>query len=134
MGQRWYQISQPVYNSIDMEHCLVQEARLAKEIGDVSIISTCPQRSLCMLLGHSVLLHESFQSCILLDRAFCVAHHALLNVEFVCNCKLAAGIDLRALHWNASLMRLTFSSEVRVFPGDLTHNRLPVVLSVLSQN
>jgi hypothetical protein len=31
-------------------------------------------------------------------------------------------------------MRLTFSSEVRAFPKDFTHNKLPVVLSPLSQN
>jgi hypothetical protein len=50
-----------------------------------------------------------------------------------CTCKLAAQIDLRWLHWNASLMRLTFSSEVCVFQ-DFTCNRLPVALSLLSQN
>jgi hypothetical protein len=38
----------------------------------------------------------------------------------ICNCKLAAQIDLRGLHWNASLMQLTFSSDVRVFSGDFT--------------
>jgi hypothetical protein len=53
---------------------------------------------------------------MVLGKAFCVAHHALLNVGFVRNYKLAAGTDLRGLHWNAFLMRLTFSSEVRVFP------------------
>ena len=31
--------------------------------------------------------------------------------------------------WNASLMRSTFSSEVRGFPGDFTRNKLPVVVS-----
>jgi hypothetical protein len=31
-------------------------------------------------------------------------------------------------------MRLTFSSEIHVFPGDFTCNRLPVVLILLSQN
>ena len=36
--------------------------------------------------------------------------------------------------WNASLMRSTFSSEVRGFPGDFTRNKLPVVQSLLSQN
>jgi hypothetical protein len=51
----------------------------------------------------------------------------------ICNYKQAARIDLGRLCWNASLMRLTFSSEVCVFP-DFTHNRLPVVLSLLSQN
>jgi hypothetical protein len=46
------------------------------------------------------------------------------NVEHgTCNCKLAARIDLRGLRWNASLMRLTFSSEVRVVPGDFTHKQ-----------
>jgi hypothetical protein len=43
----------------------------------------CPQRSLCMLLGHSVLVHESFESCKPLCGALCKAHGALLNVEFV---------------------------------------------------
>jgi hypothetical protein len=41
---------------------------------------------------------------------------------------------LHELRWNASLMRLAFSSEVHVFPGDSTCNRLPVVLSLLSQS
>jgi hypothetical protein len=43
----------------------------------------CPQRSFCVLLGHSVLVHESFESCTLLGGAFCVAHRALLDEEFV---------------------------------------------------
>jgi hypothetical protein len=43
-------------------------------------------------------VHESFESCTLLGAAFYVAHHALLNVEFVCTCKPAARIDLRGLH------------------------------------
>jgi hypothetical protein len=43
----------------------------------------CPQRSLCVLLGHVVLVHGSFESCTLLGGAFCIAHHALLNVGFV---------------------------------------------------
>jgi hypothetical protein len=90
----------------------------------------CPTRSLCALLGHSVLVHESSESCTLLGGAFCVA---LLNMEFVPNCKLAARIDLRGLRWNASLMRLTFSSEVHVFQ-EILYATLPIVLSLLSQN
>jgi hypothetical protein len=43
-------------------------------------------------------------------------------------------IDLRGLRWNASLTRLTFSSEVRVFPGGFTRNTLSAVLSSLSRN
>jgi hypothetical protein len=49
------------------------------------------------------------------------------------NCKPAARIDLRGLRRNASLMWLTLSSEVLVFPGEFTHNGLPVILSLLSQ-
>jgi hypothetical protein len=56
----------------------------------------------------------------------------MLIVEFVCNCKLGARIDLRRLHWNASLMRLTFSPEVCVFP-DFTCIRLLLVLTLLPQ-
>jgi hypothetical protein len=52
----------------------------------------------------------------------------------ICICKLAARIDLCRLHWSSSLMWLTFSSEVRVFPEDFTRNRLPVVPSLFSQN
>jgi hypothetical protein len=52
----------------------------------------------------------------------------------ICNWTLAAQIDLHRLHWNASLMRLTFSSEVHVFPGDFTCNRLRVFLSLLFEN
>jgi hypothetical protein len=63
----------------------------------------CPRRSLCVLLGHLVLVHKLFESCTFFGGAFCVAHRALLNVELVCNCKLAARIDLRGLRWNASL-------------------------------
>jgi hypothetical protein len=85
----------------------------------------CRQRSLCV--------HDSFEPCTLLGGAVCVAHRALLNVEFVRNCELAARIDLRGLRWNACQMRLTFYSDVRVFP-DFTLKRLPVVLSLLSQN
>jgi hypothetical protein len=81
------------------------------------------------ILGHSVLVHELFESCTLLGVAFCVVYCALLNVEFVHNCKLAALTDLRGLYWNASVMQLTFSLEVSIFAGDFTHNRLPVVLS-----
>jgi hypothetical protein len=59
---------------------------------------------------------------------------ALLDVEFVRNCELAAArIDLCVLRWNASLKWLKFSSEVRGFPGDFTRNRLPVVLSYWSR-
>jgi hypothetical protein len=47
----------------------------------------CPKRSLCVLLGHSVSVHES---CTLLGEAYRVAHRALLNVEFVPNCKLSS--------------------------------------------
>jgi hypothetical protein len=80
---------------------------------------------------HSVLVHESFESCTLLGGAYCVVHRK--QVEFVRNCKLAARIDFRELRWNTPLKRLTFSSEVRVFPRDFTRNKLPVVLSLLSQ-
>jgi hypothetical protein len=52
----------------------------------------------------------------------------------ISNCKLAAWLNWRGILWNASLMRLTFSSEIRVFPGDFTCNGLPVVLSLLFQN
>jgi hypothetical protein len=93
----------------------------------------CPQRSSCVLLDYSVLVHELFESCMLVGGALCVAHRALFNVEFVHNCKLAARIVLRGLRWNASIMRLT-SSEVRDFPGDFTRNRLHAVLSLLSEN
>jgi hypothetical protein len=93
-----------------------------------------PQRSLCVLLGHSALVYESFELCMLLGTAFCAAHRALLNVESVCKCKLVARIDLLGLRWNASPMQLTFSSEAHVFPGDFRRNRLPAVLSLLSQN
>jgi hypothetical protein len=86
-----------------------------------------------MILGHSVLVHESFESCMLLGGVFYVAHGAVLNVECIRNWKLAAWIDLRGRHWNVSLMQLTSSSEVHVFPGDFTRNRQPVVLSLLSQ-
>jgi hypothetical protein len=79
-------------------------------------------------------VHESFEFCILLGSSFCVAHCALLNMEFVCNCKLAAWIDLRRLRWNAYLMQLIFSSEVHVSPGDFKCNRLPAVLTLLSKN
>jgi hypothetical protein len=79
-------------------------------------------------------VHESFESYTPLGGAFCVAHPALLDVEFVPKCKLTARIDLRGLHWNASLMWLTISSEVPVFPGDFIHNRLPAVISLLAQN
>jgi hypothetical protein len=61
----------------------------------------CPQRSLCVLCGHSVLVHESFGSCTLLGRAFCIALHALLNMESA-TAKLAAQIDMCGLRWNAS--------------------------------
>jgi hypothetical protein len=51
------------------------------------------------------------------------------NVECgICNCKLAVWIDLRRLRWNASIIRLTFTSEVRVFL-DFARNGLPAVLS-----
>jgi hypothetical protein len=60
--------------------------------------------------------------------------YALSIMEFVRNCKLAARIDLRGLRCNACLMGVTFSSEVRVFPGDLTNNTILVVLSFLTQN
>jgi hypothetical protein len=40
----------------------------------------CPRRSLCMVLGHTVLVHDSFESFMLLGGAFCVAHCELLNV------------------------------------------------------
>jgi hypothetical protein len=90
-------------------------------------LPACPQRRLRLLLGQSVLVRESFESCMILGGAFCVAHRALLN------CKQEARIHLRGLRWNASLMRPTFSSEVRVFPGDFTCNRLPVALSLLSR-
>jgi hypothetical protein len=43
----------------------------------------CQQQSLCMLLSHLVLLHESYESRTLLGRVFCVAHCTLLNMEFV---------------------------------------------------
>jgi hypothetical protein len=43
----------------------------------------CPQQNLCMLLGHSVLVHETFEPCMFLRGAFRVAHRALLTVEFV---------------------------------------------------
>jgi hypothetical protein len=57
--------------------------------------------------------------------AFCVAHRALLNVEFVtASCNLVARIDLSGLRWNAPPMRLTFSSEIRIFSGDFIRNRL----------
>jgi hypothetical protein len=49
----------PVYNSIDMEGRLVREAHL--EGGNwvmLKFFLTCPQRSLCVLLGHAVLMHE----------------------------------------------------------------------------
>jgi hypothetical protein len=93
-----------------------------------------PQWSLCVLLGRSVLVHESFESSTMLIGSFCVAHRALFNVEFVRNCKLAARIDLRGLRCNSYLMRLIFSSEVHVFTGDFTSNVLPVVFSLLFQN
>jgi hypothetical protein len=48
----------PVYNSTDMERRLVRQA-------------------------HLVLVYDSFESCTLLGGAFCVAHRALLNMEFV---------------------------------------------------
>jgi hypothetical protein len=87
-----------------------------------------------MLLGRSVLVQGSFESCTLLDGAFCKAHRALLNIEFKIAskqheliCADFAGIPLH-------VMRLSFSPEVRVFAGDFTRNRLPVVLSLLSQN
>jgi hypothetical protein len=70
----------------------------------------------------------------LLGGAFRITHRAMLNVGFVRNCKLLAQIDLRELHWNSSLKRLTFFSEVHIFPGDFTSNRLPGVLGLLSQN
>jgi hypothetical protein len=95
----------------------------------LQFVLVCPQRSLCVLISHSVLVHESFEYCTLLGGAFCIAHRAPLNVEFVTD-----RIDLRGLRWNVSLMRMIFSSEVRVFAGDFTRNRLSAVLSLLSQN
>jgi hypothetical protein len=52
----------------------------------------------------------------------------------ICYCKPAALIDLRGSRWNASLMRLPFSSEVLVIPEDFTRKILSVVLSLLSQS
>jgi hypothetical protein len=71
----------PVYNSIDMERCLVREACLAEEIG-------CRINSLSLVHSevcacYSVLVPESFEPCTLLGRPVCVAHHALLNMEFI---------------------------------------------------
>jgi hypothetical protein len=37
------------------------------------LIIVCPQRCLCVLLGHSALVHELFQPCKLLGGDFCVA-------------------------------------------------------------
>jgi hypothetical protein len=72
------------------------------------------------------ILYDLRQS--LLCSILCTLEHG------ICNCKLAGQIDLRRLRCSASLMHLTFSSEVHVFSGDLTHNKLPVVLSLLCQN
>jgi hypothetical protein len=36
-----------------------------------------------VLRGHSILVHESFESCTLLGGALCVVHRALLIVELV---------------------------------------------------
>jgi hypothetical protein len=67
----------------------------------LQFLLACPQRSSCVL-GHSVLVHEPFESSTFLGGAFCVAHLTLLNMEFVRNFKLAARIDLRGLRWNAT--------------------------------
>jgi hypothetical protein len=110
--------SVPAYNSIVMEHRLIREATWWRELGDAAILSSISTVkfvratwSLCFSVWIIWILYAS-----LLGRAFCVAHRALLNMEF---------------HWNASLMWLTFSSEVYVFPGDFTCSRLPVVLCLL---
>jgi hypothetical protein len=100
----------PVYIYIAMEGSLVGGNRVTRQF-----FLACPQRSLCVLLGHSVLVHESFEYCTFFGGAFCVAHRALLNAEFVHNCRIEVRIYLRGLRWNASLMRLTFSSEVHDF-------------------
>jgi hypothetical protein len=86
-----------------------------------------------MTLGHSSssagiiwILYSLRRS--LLCSTLCTVEHG------ICNCKLAARIDLCRLRWNASLMQLTFSSGVHVCPGDFTHNRLPVVPSLPFQD
>jgi hypothetical protein len=60
-------------------------------------------------------------------------HASILPTYIPTHCKLAAQIDLRRIRRNASLMWLTFSSEILVFP-DFTCNRRPAGLSLLSQN
>jgi hypothetical protein len=65
----------------------------------------------------------------LLCRSSCTVERVIVR-----NGKLAARIDLHGLRWNTSLMRVTYSSEVRVFPEDFTRNTLPVVLRLLSQD
>jgi hypothetical protein len=76
----------PVYNSTDMDRCLIQESEKHtwwRKSGDASILSSISTVKFVMLLGHSVLVHRSPESCMLLGEAFCAANHALLNVEFV---------------------------------------------------
>jgi hypothetical protein len=70
----------PVYNSTDMERHLVRDGgnRVMRQF-----LLACTQQSLCVLLGHFVLVHESSESHMLLGAAFCVAHCAPLNTEFL---------------------------------------------------
>jgi hypothetical protein len=109
-----------------MEGRHVRETPLQRKSGDAWILSSkfTPKFVLATWsLGFSIWI---IWILWLLGEAFRVEHDALLNVEFVRSYKLAARVDLRGLR--------RISSDFHVFPGDFTRNRLPVVLSLLSQN
>jgi hypothetical protein len=74
-----------VYNSIDMECRLAREAHLLEGLGDASVLSSMSTaKFVCATssLGCSAWIVWILYATLLVG-AFCVAHHALLNMEFV---------------------------------------------------